>query len=83
MWCSVSQVCADAGETLVNSMDRSFLGKAVWGHAADQKAGVQEAKLLSAKERNSLYYIDYSLKKAGEGEPRIFQTAVALGFNGT
>lgn len=40
---------------------------------------LQEAKLLSAKERNSLYYIDYSLKKADEEEPRIFQTAVALG----
>lgn len=43
----------------------------------------QEAKLLSAKERNKLYYIDYSLKKPGESEPRIFQSAVALGFNGT
>lgn len=71
------------GEALVNSMDRSFLGKAVWGHADDLKAGIQEAKLLSAKERNKLYYIDYSLKKPGESEPRIFQSAVALGFNGT
>lgn len=44
---------------------------------------LQEATLLSAKERNSLYYIDYSLKKPGEEDPRIFQTAVALGFNGT
>lgn len=43
----------------------------------------QEAKLLSAKERNKLYYIDYSLKKPGESEPRIFQSAVALGNNGT
>lgn len=71
------------GEALVNSMDRSFIGKAVWGHAADKQGGIQEAKLLSAKERNKLYYIDYSLKKPGESEPRIFQSAVALGNNGT
>lgn len=29
------------GEALVNSMDRSFIGKAVWGHAADKNAGIQ------------------------------------------
>ena len=43
----------------------------------------QEAHLLAAKERNSLYYIDYELLRPGEDTKRIFQTAVSLGFNGT
>lgn len=70
------------GDNLVSSMDRSFMRKAAWGRKSDKEQLIQEARLLAAKERNSLYYIDYALKKPGESDERIFQSAVALGFNG-
>jgi hypothetical protein len=71
------------GENLVASMDRRYLARSAWGRNKDV---IQEAELLAAKEgrkgNTNLYYIDYSLLKPGEDDKRIFQTAVALGFNG-
>lgn len=43
---------------------------------------VQVAKLLDAKARSGMYYLEYTVKKPEETEPRHFLSAVALGFNG-
>lgn len=44
--------------------------------------GVQKAKLLDAKSRSGMYFLEYTVQKPEETEPRHFLSAVALGFNG-
>ena len=42
---------------------------------------LQEAKLLDAKSRNNIYFIEYTVKKPSQEEKHLL-SAVALGFNG-
>lgn len=42
---------------------------------------VQEAKLLDAKSRNNMYFIEYTVKKPSQEEKHLL-SAIALGFNG-
>ncbi len=44
--------------------------------------GVQRAKLLDAKSRSGMYFLEYTVQKPEETEPRHFLSAVALGCNG-
>lgn len=68
----------DVGQSLVAKMDQGYLLR------SNRRAGsppVQLAKLLSAKEAQGRYYIDYTVQKEGE-EARTVCSAVALGYNG-
>ena len=42
---------------------------------------LQEAKLIEAKARNNMYFIEYTVKKPSQEEKHLL-SAVALGFNG-
>lgn len=42
---------------------------------------MQEAKLIDAKSRNNMYFIEYTVKKPSQEEKHLL-SAVALGFNG-
>lgn len=42
---------------------------------------VQEAKLIDAKSRNNMYFIEYTVKKPSQEEKHLL-SAIALGFNG-
>ena len=42
---------------------------------------MQEAKLLEAKSRNNMYFIEYTVTKPAQ-EQKHLMSAVALGFNG-
>ncbi len=42
----------------------------------------QRAKLLDAKSRSGMYFLEYTVQKPEETDPRHFLSAVALGFNG-
>lgn len=65
------------GGTLVAQMDRSYLNRS-WNKP---KTPVQEAKLLDAKARNNMYFIEYTVKKPSQEQKHLL-SAVALGFNG-
>lgn len=57
-------------ETLVNSLDRSW-----------KRPPGQAAKLLNAKSKNGLYYIEYSLQKPGESKIHLL-SAIGMAMNG-
>uniref|UniRef100_A0A0C9RQK1 TSA: Wollemia nobilis Ref_Wollemi_Transcript_23574_1089 transcribed RNA sequence n=1 Tax=Wollemia nobilis TaxID=56998 RepID=A0A0C9RQK1_9CONI len=57
-------------ETLVNGLDRSW-----------KRPPGQAAKLLNAKSKNGMYYVEYSLQKPGQSKIRLF-SAVGMAFNG-
>lgn len=42
---------------------------------------LQEAKLIEAKARNNMYFIEYTVKKPAQEQKHLL-SAVALGFNG-
>ena len=42
----------------------------------------QVARLLSAKDRGGTYFLEYTVQKPGEQQPRHFLSAVSLGYNG-
>ncbi len=42
----------------------------------------QVAKLLDAKARSNMYFLEYTVQKEDETEPRHFLSAVSLGYNG-
>ncbi|BDA43729.1 PsbP domain-containing protein 3, chloroplastic [Coccomyxa sp. Obi] len=66
------------GENLIASLDRSFLLRGGF----NRPQSVQKAKLLDAKSRSGMYFLEYTVQKPEETEPRHFLSAVALGFNG-
>ncbi|XP_057862665.1 psbP domain-containing protein 3, chloroplastic isoform X2 [Cryptomeria japonica] len=55
-------------ETLVNSLDRSW-----------KRPPGQAAKLLNAKSKNGIYYVEYSFQKPGQSKIHLF-SAVGLKF---
>lgn len=57
-------------ETLVNSLDRSW-----------KRPPGQAAKLLNAKSKNGMYYVEYSLQKPGQRKIHLFST-VGITFSG-
>ncbi|KAL3146573.1 hypothetical protein ABBQ32_000813 [Trebouxia sp. C0010 RCD-2024] len=65
------------GGNVVAQMDRSYLNRS-WNKP---KSPVQEAKLLDAKSRNNMYFIEYTVKKPSQEEKHLL-SAIALGFNG-
>lgn len=65
------------GGTLVSQMDRSYLNRS-WNKP---KTPPQEAKLIEAKARNNMYFIEYTVKKPAQEQKHLL-SAVALGFNG-
>lgn len=67
------------GESLVNSMDRSYLQRAPgWARG---KEPLQIAKLVDAKERNSMYFVEYTVEKEPEAARHLL-SLLAMGYNG-
>ena len=42
----------------------------------------QVAKLLDAKARSNMFFLEYTVQKPDEDQPRHFLSAVSLGYNG-
>ena len=42
----------------------------------------QVAKLLDAKARSNMFFLEYTVQKVDEDQPRHFLSAVSLGYNG-